>query len=112
MGWEPAPDPFKRRGQREADDKSILVGGDDLATIERNQTAKRDDVDRVFEETDAAITHQNVDAAGTERRKLIVIAGIVALGDERTCREPGRRFVIGTILVVWLAGNTIVLVGL
>ena len=91
--------------QEPAKRRSILVGGDNLTAVERNQTTKRDDVDRVFQEADAAITHQDVAAARVERGELVVIAGVVALGNERaslsarpwprgpddTCCSAGRK---------------------
>src|SRR3954471_24359222 len=61
--------------------ESILVRRDDLATFEGDQAAERGDVDRVLEEADAAISHQDVDAARMEREELVVSARVIALGD-------------------------------
>ena len=60
---------------------SILVGGDNLTTLERHQAAEGHEVDRVLDEADAAITHQDVDAAGMEGEQFVVGAGVVARGD-------------------------------
>ena len=51
-----------------------------------------DDVDRVLEEPDAAVAHQDVDAAGVEREELVVGAGVIARGAERAGGDcPGGR---------------------
>ena len=82
--------------------RSIRVGGDDFATPEGDEAAEGDDVDRVLEEPDAAVAHQDVDAAGVEREQLVVGAGVVARGDagpggncQADCSYVGRNLLFG-----------------
>ncbi len=77
----------------------------------RHEAAQGDDVDRILDEPDAAVAIEKVRPARVERGDLVVVAGIIALGDVGPA-GPIEKLVIGAILVIGRAGDAEALVGL
>ena len=75
--------------------RSILIGGDDFPAIGGNQATECDQVDRVFEESDTAVTHQYVNATRVVGVEFVVVTRIGALGDQSARFGVRVSFVVG-----------------
>ena len=80
--------------------RSIAVGRDHFTTLERDEAAESDDVDRVPDEANTSITHQHVDAARVIGEQFIVGTGVVAggiqpVGCQADCSYVGRYLLLG-----------------
>src|SRR5271166_603094 len=90
---------------------SIGVGGDHLTPLEGNERAEGNNANRVLDKVNAAITKQNIYAAGVEGVQLVVGAGVVTRGKESARARargglPWCLLVGGLVLVIGLAGDT------
>ncbi len=85
---------------------SIGVGGDHLTPLEGNEGAEGNNVNRLPDKLNVAITKQAVDAAGMEGVQLVVGTGVVTRGEERAWGQLPRQLLMGgLVLVIGLARN-------
>src|SRR5271157_5572057 len=79
---------------------SIGVGGDHLTPLEGNEGAEGNNVNRLPDKVNAAITKQAVDAAGMEGVQLVVGPSVVKRGEERAWERLPRQLLMGGLVVV------------
>src|SRR5208282_3903695 len=77
-----------------------------------NERAEGNNVNRVPDKVNAAITKQAVDATGMEGVQFVVGPSVVTRGEERAWGQLPRQYLIGgLVLVIGLAGDAVGCIG-